>query len=74
MELGRPPIYDWESLLDEQPHTLVQGEDFHCRPISLRTLIYRTAADRGKRASVKVGNGKNGVAEGEVLFVARSKS
>jgi hypothetical protein len=42
--LGRPPVYDWESLVaGGEEHDFVYGQDFDCMPSSFAAIVRYTA-------------------------------
>lgn len=43
---GRPPLYDWDSLFDEEIHVYYKGIDFQTNIESFRALVHRTASTR----------------------------
>ncbi len=43
---GRPPLYDWDSLFDDQIHHYFKGADFQVSIESFRALVHRTASAR----------------------------
>lgn len=55
--LGRPPVHDWDELLDGEVHILTKGTDYNCQETSFRTLIHRSAKARGLKARVSIGRG-----------------
>lgn len=43
---GRPPLYDWDSLFDEDIHVFYKDKDFNITIESFRALVHRTANAR----------------------------
>jgi hypothetical protein len=59
--MGRPPLYNWDSWLDGDVHTLTHVEygpdplkefEFDSDPRTMRSLIYRTAKSREQRVAL----------------------
>lgn len=46
-QLGRKPKYDWELLLNGEPHELYENEDYDCTPQSFAALVRYNARVRG---------------------------
>lgn len=44
---GRPPVYDWDALLQDGYFRFVRGVDFNCQPVSFRQLLQMRARQRG---------------------------
>ena len=51
---GRPPLYDWDTLLNGEIHTLVEGKDFHCKESSFRHSFHCKCRRYGMKAHTKV--------------------
>ena len=51
---GRGGRYDWPSLLDGRIHALTHGEDFDCKPESLRNGARQAATAHGKGINTAV--------------------
>ena len=53
-QLGRPTKYPWRDWLrdDLSPVEVIEGEDFTCKPGSLRQQVNLKAKERGLRASL----------------------
>ncbi len=53
---GRPIQYNWDKWLQNNKTVrLVQGEDFACKPASMRMQTYNMARLRGGKATVHIG-------------------
>lgn len=52
--IGRPPIYPWDEWTDGQIRQLVQGVHFHSQANSFRTVVHRTARNRGLTARTSI--------------------
>jgi hypothetical protein len=46
--------FDWKKILDGQIWKLVRGEDFQCKPMTVRSLASKAAKLIGKRVHVSV--------------------
>jgi hypothetical protein len=60
---GRPPIYPWESWMDEEIHKLYRGKDFNGTAKSFQVGTHRTAKAYGLKAHTQI------VDDGEAILV-----
>ena len=42
-------MYPFQEWLDGKARRLFQGEDFHCKPASIRNQIFKAAKDNGRK-------------------------
>jgi hypothetical protein len=53
-QVGRPPKYQWEALMDGKEHCMTEDVDFDCMASSFGVLVRRTAKVYGREVSVSV--------------------
>ncbi len=51
---GRPPIYPWQSWMDERIHKLIRGEDFNGAAKSFRVGAHRTAKNYNLKVHTEI--------------------